>query len=423
MTIQAPFWTEANPPPQLGSSTLPPTADVAVLGAGVTGLAAARRLAASGREVVVLEAAHLGMGASAINGGMAAYGLKISAREALARYGERLGRELWQASLDAVDLTERIVAEEAIDCGYSRPGAASLGFNERDRRRFAETSAWMQRMLDFPLELVTGEAMRTVVGSDRFAVALVDRFSAGCDPARYLYGLARSAARQGATLIERAEVTAVERRRAGFELVTGRGFLRAGEVLVATNGYTGTWLPALRRRVVPIGSYIVTTEPLPPETADRLIPGGRMLWTSRRFLNYFRLTPDHRLLMGGRQNLSTDLDLAESARELTATAVRFFPELAEVPITHSWTGKLGATFDQLPHIGRIDGMWYALGYSGHGLALGTYLGHEVGGLIGGDLDRSPFAEIDHPTRWYYRRRTWFLPAGARLFRLLDRLGR
>ena len=120
--------------------------------------------------------------------------------------------------------------------------------------------------MGFPLELVTGEGMRRVVGSDRFSVALVDRFSAGCDPARYLFGLAEATARAGAVLLEQAEVTAVEKRHAGFELVTGRGRLRAGQVLLATNGYTGGWLPALRRRVIPVGSYIVTTEPLPADT-------------------------------------------------------------------------------------------------------------------------------------------------------------
>lgn len=423
MTIHAPLWTDATPSPSLGRQVLASAADVAIVGAGVTGLAAARRLAAAGRRVVVLEGATLGVGASAINGGMTTYGLKIAAREALARYGDRLGRELWQASLDAVDLVEQIVATEHIDCGHSRPGSACLGLRKHDAEAFAAKAEWMKANLGFPLELVTGDALKWVVGSDRFHAALVDRFSAGCDPARYLYGLAAAAVRSGVDLVENAEVKAVQRRHRGFELETTRGWLRAGDVLLATNGYTGEWLPELRRRVVPIGSYIVTTEPLPPEVAARVIPGGRMLWTSRRLLNYFRLTPDNRLLMGGRQNLSTDLDLAESARELRATVAAFFPELAEVPITHSWTGRLGITFDQLPHIGRLEGMWYALGYSGHGLALGTYLGNEVGGMMAGELDRSPFAEVGHPTRWYYRRRAWFLPGAAVLYRTLDRLGR
>ncbi|HSQ37130.1 MAG TPA: FAD-dependent oxidoreductase, partial [Acidimicrobiia bacterium] len=208
MTIHLPLWTEATPPPPVAEVTLPASADVAVIGAGVTGLAAARRLAAAGQHVVVLEAETLGAGASAVNGGMTTYGLKISAQTAMARYGDRLGRELWQASLDAVDLVERIVTEESIDCGHTRPGSAALGYRERDRSDFTAQAAWMEANLHFPLEVVTGEAMPTVIGSDRFSVALLDRFSAGCDPARYLYGLAAAAARAGATLVEHAGVTA-----------------------------------------------------------------------------------------------------------------------------------------------------------------------------------------------------------------------
>ena len=128
-------------------------------------------------------------------------------------------------------------------------------------------------------------------------------------------------------------------------------------------------------------------------------------------------------MLGGRRNLSPDLDLAESGKDLQKRLVEFFPELADVQITHVWNGRLGVTFDLMPHIGQTDGVWYAMGYGGHGLGIGTYLGNEVAGLMNGELDRSPFAEIDHPQRWYYRNKPWFLPAAAFGYRVLDRLSR
>ncbi len=195
-------------------------------------------------------------------------------------------------------------------------------------------------------------------------------------------------------------------------------------MLVATNGLTGDLVPWLRRRVVPVGSYIAVTEPLPGGLAERLIPGNRMLWTMERLLTYFRRTPDDRLLLGGRHDLRTGRDLVDSAAKLRRRIAAIFPELADVVITHSWGGTLGATFDLLPHIGRIGEVWYALGYGGHGVALATYLGDEVAGRISGETPNpGPFEKLLHPARWYYRRRPWFLPVAAGWYGVLDRLGR
>ncbi len=194
-------------------------------------------------------------------------------------------------------------------------------------------------------------------------------------------------------------------------------------MLVATNGLTGDLVPWLRRRVVPVGSYIAVTEPLPGDLAERLIPGNRMLWTMQRLLTYFRRTPDDRLLLGGRHDLRAGRDLVNSAAKLRTRMVEIFPDLAEVAITHSWGGTIGVTFDLLPHIGRMGDVWYALGYSGHGVALATYLGDEVAGRITGETDASPFETLPHPTKWYYRRHPWFLPAAAAWYGVLDRLGR
>jgi glycine/D-amino acid oxidase-like deaminating enzyme len=168
-----------------------------------------------------------------------------------------------------------------------------------------------------------------------------------------------------------------------------------------------------------VGSYCIVTEPLAPDLQAALSPKKRMFYDSKHFLNYFRLTPDGRLLWGGRNNLSTNLDLQESAAILQRQMVYTFPKLRDVPITHTWTGQLGLTFDLMPHIGRIEGVHYALGYGGHGLSMATYLGNEIGLLLSGQKSRSPFAEIPHNTRWFYRGWPWFIPFAAQYYRFLD----
>ena len=144
-----------------------------------------------------------------------------------------------------------------------------------------------------------------------------------------------------------------------------------------------------------------------------------MYYDSKWFINYFRLTPDGRMLWGGRNDLSVDLDLEESSRMLSKQLNTVFPQLEGVPITHSWSGQLGVTFDLMPHIGKVNGVWYANSYSGHGLSIATYLGTEVGLLISGKKERSPFQEISHQTMFFYRNRPWFLPILCRYYRFLD----
>ena len=420
----APVWRrDASLPEDVTTESIPAETDLAVVGAGYTGLAAALAAAGSDLRITVLDAGSIGGGASSVNGGMVNIGLKAPAAWLLKRFGKEAGRAFWDSSIASIDLVERIVQDEGIDCHFARPGAAKLGHAGRDFDRFGRSAAWMREALGFDAEVVPQHGIRSVVGSDRFRAALVDTVGAGLQPAAYVFGLAETVARKGVSLIEHARVDQIHSERSGFELTTSKGKLRARDVLLATNGYTTSRPePRLRRRVVPVGSYIVATAPLDGALAERLIPRSRMLWTARRLLNYFRRTPDDRILFGGRNNLSTDLDLRESARILRRSAVDVFPELHDVAFTHAWGGRLGVTFDLMPHIGRIDGMWYALGYGGHGVGIATYVGTEVGRLIAGKLDRSPFAEIPHPTRVYYRDNAWFLPAAARWYRILDRLG-
>lgn len=422
--LTTPFWTDDFPrPADLATSVQPDRVDVVVVGGGVTGLVAARRLARSGATVAVLEAGHIGTGASTISGGMTIYGMKAGTHQTIRKYGRELATELWQASLDSIDLVEKLVVDEGIACDFVRNGAAELGYTSRDAAGFETESNWMRRELGFETRLVAGERLSEVIGSERFSAALVDSFSGGLHPAKYTFGLAKAAAKSGVLLVEDVLVSGIDRVGPGHQVRTAQGVVVADDVVIATNGYRDDVVPEFRRRVVPVGSYIVVTEPLPPEVRAEVNPQDLMMWTARRFINYFRLTPDGRFLMGGRQNLSTDLDLAKSADVLRRTIDDFHPQLARFEITHSWSGKVGVTFDLHPHIRNFDGLWVAGGYSGHGMATATYVGNEVAGLITGELDRSPYADIPFPSRWFYRKKAWFLPAAAALYRGLDRFGR
>lgn len=415
-----PFWTDQFPrPDDLPVSPLPSEVDVAIVGGGYTGLNAARVLAKSGAKVAVLERHTIGWGASSRNGGMATTGIKQSIQVIFQRYGQDLGRLFWQASLDAIDLIGEIVADEQIECHFLRKGHLALAYKPSHFEAMQKKIAWFKRELGYTMHLVSQADLHSEIGTSAFYGGMVDEWSAGLHPAKYVFGLARVAARHGAHLCENTAVTRLEKAGNRFNVITSRGDLTAREVLVATNGYTDMLLPGLKPRVFPVGSYIVVTEPLPAELQRQLSPKGRMFYDSKNFLNYFRLTPDGRMLWGGRNNLSTDLDLQTSAGQLRRQMVAVFPQLYDVPLTHSWTGQLGLTFDLMPHIGCINGIHYALGYCGHGVSIASYVGTEVGLLLAGQKKSSPFAEIPHQTMFFYRKQPWFLPLAAMYYRFRD----
>jgi glycine/D-amino acid oxidase-like deaminating enzyme len=416
-----PFWTDQFPrPSDLPVAVTPPTeVDVAIVGSGYTGLNAARVLARSGATVAVLERESIGWGASSRNGGMATPGIKQSMAGIFKRYGREKGRLFWQASLDAIDLLGQIVAEENLDCDWERDGHVALAFKASHFDKMKKKSDWFKRELGYAAQVVSPSDLPAEIGSDVFHGGLADEVSGGLQPAKYVFGLARAVARYGVALCEHTSVTHITKGGNQFQLETSQGALTAKEVVLATGGYTDRLVPGLKPKVFPVGSYCIVTEPLTTELQQKLSPKGRMFYDTKWFLNYFRLTPDGRMLWGGRNNLSTSLDLVKSARILRKQMVRTFPELGDVSITHSWTGKLGITFDLMPHIGRVDGVHYALGYSGHGLSIATYVGTELGLLLSGQKTSSPFAEIPHQTMFFYRNRPWFIPLAAQYYRVLD----
>jgi glycine/D-amino acid oxidase-like deaminating enzyme len=415
------FWTDQFPRPNDLSvaNELPSQVDVAIVGSGYTGLNCARVLAKAGRSVVVLDQHSIGWGASSRNGGMATPGLKQDIFKIKKTYGMEYAKEFWKSSVDAINLLELIIREENIDCDWERNGHCSLAYKQSHFNELPEYADWLKMEMGHEKTIVPKEKLKSEIGTDEYFGGISDESSAGLHPAKYVFGLAKSVENLGVSLFEKTRVDSINRTSNGFELITKKGKLNSKDVVIATNGYTDTMVPGMKPKVFPVGSYIIVSEPLPADLQHKLSPKKRMFYDSKNFLNYFRLTPDGRMLWGGRNDLSTDLDLNESASILTKQVCTIFPELNDVKFTHSWTGKLGITFDLMPHIGQTNGIHYALGYGGHGLSIATYLGTEIGLLMTGQKNRSPYEEIHHQTMFFYKKNPWFLPFAAKWYQFLD----
>lgn len=419
----APFWSDdfSRPADLPVAEGLPDAVDVAVVGGGYTGLSAARTLTRHGASVAVLEQHTIGWGASSRNGGITGCGLKQGMPAIFRRYGEARARQFWQASLDALELIKELVAE-GVDCDWHQDGDLEVAYKPSHVKALQARVAWQRKMLNHELVFVPREALRDEIGSDVYYAGVLDPHGAGLHPAKLVFGLAALAARHGAQLCENTSVQRIRRRGQGYEVLTSKGVLRAKEVVVATNGYTERLEPALRRLVIPAGSYSIVTEPLPPALQREISPKGRVFWDSKWFLNYFRLTPDGRLLWGGRNDLSTTLDLQKSAHILRRQMLRAFPRLADYKITHTWNGQLGIPLDLMPKVGRLkNGVHYALGFGGHGLHMALYTGREVARWLLGQISRTPFAEIPQTRYFFYRYKPWFLPLVAAYYRTRDHL--
>ena len=421
------FWhTTVSNPTTGADEPLPARVDVAVVGSGFTGLAAARELARRGARVAVLEAETLGWGASSRNGGMVLNGLKLGAHTLLSRYGRELAQRLFNASRLAVNCVEQIVTDEQIDCDFARRGHLAVAYKPKHMAEMETEAACLAREFNYRVQPVARARLRAEIGSDVYYGGLVDENSAGLNPARYVHGLARAAAQAGAHLFEHTRVERATREGQEFRIVTSRGMVRASNLLVATSGYTGPFAPALRKRIIPIGSYIIATEPLPEALARELSPRQRMIYDTKNFLYYFRLSPDRRMVFGGRAGFFPESPrvVRESAAILRQGMVSVYPQLRDVAVQYVWGGTLDFAFDRMPHVGHLEGVYYALGYAGHGVALATYFGSRLGAQIGGEAWDNPFAEIPFSGAplGLYDGRPWFLPFVGAWFRFLDWAG-
>ena len=405
-------------------STLPERIDAAVIGGGLTGMSAAIHLRAKGASVALLEAEQLGWGASARNGGMSTPGITINYLAAIQRYGEDVANEMYLAYDAALNTVERLVTTEAIDCDFARTGKLNLACRPAHFDAYQRTAQALGEKLGHETIVVPQEKIRTEIGSDYYVGGVIDPRGGGLHVGKFCRGMAEVAARAGAGLHEAAKVTGLRRVDGGHEVQTTRGTLVARQVLVATDGYTGGATPFYQRRIVPVGSFIVATEPLPEALVDELMPTRRMASDSKNLLYYFRITPDNRMLFGGRAQFALSSPAADlkSAKILRNGMVKVFPQLADARIDYAWGGLVGVTLDRMPHAGEHDGVHYSIGYNGHGVQMATHMGMVMAEVMDGHPEANPWRGLRFRAIPGHFGPPWFLPFADAYYKLRDAVG-
>ena len=416
-----PYWWDDVPRPSVSDQLPGSHADVVVVGSGYTGLHAALQTARAGRSTLVIDAEAAGFGCSSRNGGQISTSIKPSFDDLARRHGPEKAFAILKEGHNSLAFIKKFVAEEGIECDFGVVGRFHAAHNPAQYDALARRVEHQPKGLEVKAHLVPRDRQREELGSDIYHGGAVYEEHASVHPARYHQGLLERVIAAGATVVGHCPVTAIGRAGASFTVSTAKGVVRAEKVIIATNGYTGTLTPWLQRRVIPIGSYMIATEPLEPGLMDRLIPRNRIVSDTKKVVYYYRASPDRRrILFGGRVSLN-ETDPRNSGPKLHADMTAIFPELASVKISHSWCGLVAYTFDELMHVGQHDGMHYAMGYCGAGVGTASYFGMRVGQqALGLKEGATALDDLTFQTRPLYYGNPWFLGPSVFYYRWRDR---
>ncbi|MCB1465700.1 MAG: FAD-binding oxidoreductase [Rhizobiaceae bacterium] len=382
--------------------------DVAIVGAGYTGLSTALDLARKGVDVVVLEARDVGWGASGRNGGQINPGLKFGP-DIVAR---DLGPDAVAFSQDAADRVFEIVSDHAIDCDIRRGGTLRAAIDSADIASIEALAREAERH-GIEMHLLCARDMASATGTDRYAAGLLDPAGGQLNPLKFVRGLAGAATELGARIFTNTPVSAASREGGSWLLRTPRGQVSAKSVLFATNGYTDGLVPGLRRSLLPVFSSIVASRPLPHHLAERILREGQSLFEIGTVTTYYRVDARRRLIFGGRGRMR-DASGPGAFPSIAAYAERLWPDLRAVGWEFGWNGRVALTADQYPHLHRIeDSALACVGFNGRGVAMATAIGRELAGLLIDDPSHRPILPVT-PIRPIALQPFWPLGVGPAL---------
>jgi len=395
-----PFWWEEapRPAPPPEPAPLPARIEVLIVGAGFTGLAAALVLARAGREVLVLDAGPPGFGASSRNGGMVGHGHRVPYDDLVRRHGERVADGLIREGLNALRHTTALIERESIDCRFQRTGRFRAAWRAADFDRIAREVEHQSRRFGFEAEVVPRDRQDQEVATGRYHGGCIYHEHGGLHPGLFHDGLLARAEAAGARIVGWTTAIGIDREAEGFAVRTRRAKVRARHVIVATNGYGNEASGEAGRQVAPIPSFIIATARLGANRVRSLIPGRRMIVESRAAHCYYRPSPDgERILFGARAALHM-VSPERAAKRNLGYMLSLFPDLWDVELTHSWSGWVAFTRSLLPAIGVRDGIHYAMGYNGSGVAMAPYLGHRIAHKLLDDAEgRTAFDDLPFRT--------------------------
>lgn len=397
-----PYWWQALGPPPPSGDALPERCDLLVVGAGYTGLSAALAGHDCGARVAVVEAGVPGEGASTRNGGMLGAHPRLGWEALAQRFGTATADAIFAEAKPALDWVTGLIAREAIACDLQRTGRIQLAWTRAHGAAQARLAARVREKSAVAVRLVPRDGLAREIATARYFGGLVFPEHGAVHPAKFHRGLWQAALARGIPVLGGARVEALDRDGAGFVARTPRGTIRAGKVVLATNGHTAPPFRWHMARVFALPSYIIATEPLPADLIGHLAPGRRMMVETRARHSYFRIAPDGaRVLFGGRAAMC-DIGLHEAAARLYRTMCEIWPELDGAALSHVWTGNTGYSFGHMPHVGEHRGLHHAIGFSGSGTVMAPWLGAKAAWRAIGDArGQTAYADTRLTRHWLH----------------------